>query len=832
MFRTNGLTSVAVRQIRTRPSRLLLTGCTLLVTAFFFAGSAVFTATLKRQVADELSAVAAGTDVVVAANGAGDGADSDAGRLLDNTRLRRLRALDGVSEVQPVATGSVLVKGAGRSPYPLLGTALSGPQSVVRVLRGTLPDGPGEVAVTSALGDRPGLGVGSRITVAAGTQTAPSPRTVTVSAVVRAPAALGGALLTTPADARSWLHATGWQQALVRGDGRPATQVLSEVRAALGSHVTAHTGAELRADGGGNSWTGTLSTLLTAFVVVALLAGTVIVSTTYRVLLVRDQRRLALLRCVGARPAQVLRSVLAQAALSGLAAGVLGALAAVGCAAAVTAVAGLGSPVVPVQPLLGGVLVSVLTSVAAAAPAAWAAARTPPVAALSDAAVRDVPDRIGRTRAVTGWLCLTCALLCAAAAAEGGAVAVAGATASGTAAFGSLLALGPALLRRTATAGRRPVRAAAGLAGTLALRNLSRAARRTAACAVVLTLGVTMVGTVLVALASVQHGMDRKLAHRDPVDAVVAVLPTGRSALTPAVVEAVRDLPETAAVVPVTRADVEASGARGRHQEGDIHGIDPSAVPALLGPDGGRLRPGQVALSTTMAAALGTRTGERISLRSSGGSLTVRVSMIHPDTSEALGDIALLPQDFARLAPNAPARALYITAADRSDPASLRAPLDTALPLDTSLHLSYPGEDRSSTQQSIDRLRLIALGLVSLTVLVALVGVAVTLTLSVTERARENGILRAIGMTGSGLRSLLAWEAGLLGLYAAVPGLVLGTAYGVLVFGALPDLGSATIPYGQLTLALLAAPALALAASVLPASRTASASPMLALRAD
>lgn len=832
MFHKSGLTAVAVRQIRTRPSRLLLTGCTLLVTAFFLAGSVVFTATLKRQLADELSTVAEGTDVVVAANAAGDGESAATGRPLDDARIKRLRALAGVSEVQPVATGSVLIKGAGRSPYPLLGTALSGPQSVVRVLRGTLPDGPGEVAVTSPLSARPGMEVGSRITVAAGTPAAPRPLTVTVTAVVQAPAALGGALLTTPDAARSWLHAEGWQQALVHGDGRPAAQVVSEVRAALGADVTVRTGAELRAAQGGNSPIGPLSTLLTAFVVVALLAGAVIVSTTYRVLLVRDQRRLALLRCVGARPGQVLRSVLAQAAFSGLVAGALGAFAAVGCATAVTAVSGRGFPVVPLPSLLGSVLVSVVTSVAAATPAAWAAARIPPVAALSTAAVRDVPDRIGPTRAVTGWLCLAGALLCAAAAKGGGSVAVAGVVASGTAAFGGLLALGPALLRRTATAARRPVRAAAGLAGALALRNLTRSARRAAACAVVLTLGLTMVSTVLVTLASAQHGMDRRLARRDPVDAVVAVLPTGRSALTPAVVDAVRDLPETAAVVTVARADGEASGTRSRHRQADIHGIDPSAVPDLFGPHGGQLRPGQVALSTTMAAALGARTGEQVSLRSRGGGLTFRVSVIHPDSSEALGDAALLPQDFARLAPDAPIRALYITAADRSDPASLRAPLDTVLPLDPSLHLSYPGEDRRSAQQSIDGLRLIALGLVSLTVLVALVGIAVTLTLSVTERARENGILRAIGMTGSSLCSVLAWEAGLLGLYAAVPGLALGTGYGVLLFGALPDLGSATIPYGQLTLTLLAAPALALAASVLPASRTASTTPMLALRTE
>lgn len=272
--------------------------------------------------------------------------------------------------------------------------------------------------------------------------------------------------------------------------------------------------------------------------------------------------------------------------------------------------------------------------------------------------------------------------------------------------------------------------------------------------------------------------------------------------------------------------------------------LDPAAIPALLagarrdsgsssGSGGGELRPGQATVSTSTAAFLGARTGDRISLRTpGGGKLSARVALIHPDTASALGDIAVLPRDFAKLAPRAPVRALYITAADRDAPMSLRGPLDTALPLDPSLHLTYPGEERLATQQLIGQLRITALGLVGITVLVSLVGVAITLTLSSMERARENGVLRALGMRASRLRSVLTWEAGLLGLYAAVPGIALGALYGTLILGALPGLGSPTIPYGQLAITLVAALTLAPAASVLPASRTAAASPMFALRGD
>ncbi|MGN5381268.1 hypothetical protein ACQ4WX_41230 [Streptomyces lasalocidi] len=103
MTPASGLVSATVRRIGQRPSRLLLIGCTLIVTAFFLAASTVFTATLKRQLGDTLSTVAAGTSVVVGADGE---------HLLDDARLARLTGLPGVTEAQPVARGEALVEGA------------------------------------------------------------------------------------------------------------------------------------------------------------------------------------------------------------------------------------------------------------------------------------------------------------------------------------------------------------------------------------------------------------------------------------------------------------------------------------------------------------------------------------------------------------------------------------------------------------------------------------------------------------------------------------------------------------------------------------------------
>ncbi|MFD8396365.1 ABC transporter permease [Streptomyces sp. NPDC059680] len=329
---------------------------------------------------------------------------------LDDKQVEELGEAPGVAGVQPVATGSVLVQGAGRAPYPLVGTALTGPQSLVRPLRGTLPDGPGEVVLTRALADLPGMGVGSRITLVAQAGNGPDTsrsapaRTVTVkvSGGVQAPSAMGAAVLTTPANARSWLGPDGWQQALLRVMDRPAAEVAAAVQGELGTDFSVSTASEMRAEGSGSKRVTTVSTLLTIFLLVALLAGTFTVSTTYRVPLVRDQTRLALLRCVGARPGQVTRSMLLQAAGSGLIAGAVGTATAICCSFAITGIGSLPGPEISPPALSGCALVSVLAALAAAMPAARAAARVAPVAALSVASTRHVADLTGRTRALIG----------------------------------------------------------------------------------------------------------------------------------------------------------------------------------------------------------------------------------------------------------------------------------------------------------------------------------------------------------------------------------------------------------------------------------------------
>lgn len=159
-----------------------------------------------------------------------------------------------------------------------------------------------------------------------------------------------------------------------------------------------------------------------------------------------------------------------------------------------------------------------------------------------------------------------------------------------------------------------------------------------------------------------------------------------------------------------------------------------------------------------------------------------------------------------------------------------RSAVDRALGPDALV--SYAGDLRAELESTIATARLIGLGLVGMTVLVAVVGVGVTLMLSVTERTRETGLLRAVGLTRGGVRSMVAWEAALSGVAAAVVGALIGAGYGLLGVRVLDaGLESWAIPWSQLAVVVAGLVVTAVLAAVAPAVRAARTPPILAVSA-
>ncbi|MEJ3657924.1 FtsX-like permease family protein [Actinomycetes bacterium KLBMP 9759] len=287
---------------------------------------------------------------------------------------------------------------------------------------------------------------------------------------------------------------------------------------------------------------------------------------------------------------------------------------------------------------------------------------------------------------------------------------------------------------------------------------------------------------------------------------------------------------------------------------GAVVAVGPLLVRAL-GATVGRLialvgrAPGR--LATANAAQVPRRTAATISVLALGVGLTSallvalastqagaerKVAQLFPadiaiSTSDPQALRARLVADPALAVVGVDASSVYVDPAGGVPEAHARSAVDAAVAGTPGVVVQYASDARAEVETITNNLRLIGLGLVGMTVLVAVVGVAVTLMLSVTERTRETGLLRAVGLTRGGVHAMVAWEAVLGGSGAAVLGAVLGGVYGVLGAEVL-QVGVGFVPSAVPTVAVLAAAVVLVAAvaAVVPAVRAGRVAPITAVQ--
>ncbi|NVM98586.1 ABC transporter permease [Arthrobacter sp. SDTb3-6] len=572
-----------------------------------------------------------------------------------------------------------------------------------------------------------------------------------------------------------------------------------------------------------------LTIVLLAFAAVALLVSGLVVSNTFSVLVAQRTRELALLRCVGASRKQVRSSVILEALVVGLAASVLGVLAAVGTMAVVVgllrhnpdyAFATLG---VPASSIIAGLVVGTLLTVAASLVPARSATRVAPLAALRPADDASVHNAAGRVRLGIGIALIL----------VGGAGLVAGglgsnlllAVPAGAASFvGLILAATLFVPRLVSMAGRlaRP----AGVPGTMASANAVRNPRRTTATASALLIGVTLVTMMMTGAATARQAFESQLADHFPVDMAAAAVP-GAPAFTGAELAKAATLPGVEAVAQLKVVGTVTAGGR----QYPAYGISAADAARLLGNPANRPAPGTVVLPKGTKAAGASLVD---------GKTTTRLT-VH--TSTTGGIAALVPlSDFPAAAAGSPVLAgaadqVWIKVSPSLDGTAitaLRADIASALHVDEN-QVDGAVLEKVMFNQVINTLLLVVTGLLAVAIVIALIGVANTLSLSVLERTRENSLLRALGLTRGQLRGMLALEAVLIAGVAAVIGSVLGVVYGWL--GAQSALGSFTtvvpvVPWAQVLLVVAVAAAAGLLASVVPARRAARLSPVEGLAVD
>ncbi|MFD6444174.1 FtsX-like permease family protein [Promicromonospora sp. NPDC060204] len=875
---------LTLAQMRRSLGRLAAAGLAVLISTAFVAATLQAGTVVTRTTYDQVAAQYADADLVV----------FDRAGTMTPADVDAVRAVDGVAAADGFRGTYAELAHGGRTVRQSLVAAPSDPRLTPLVLAdGAWPDGPDRIALPVDVAELFGVGVGDTVSstrcLRAGKPDPGTPglgergaecyggqeavETLTVSGLVDDPvsayAAGGGVAVVTPAALERQLAGSGatsgkpadkapgaapGMRTVVVALDRPGDEAaVAAVRGALAAAVPSATGVttpkEYAEDvvagisGGQNI---VYLVFVLALAAVSLVVAGLVIANTFQVLVAQRSHTLALLRCVGAGTGQIHGSVLLEAVLLGTVASVAGIVVGslfvqAGLLVAPAFDLGVALPrTIPLTPtaFLVPLAAGLLVTLAAAVAPARAASRVAPLAALRPAAGLD-PAGTGRARAVF-----------AAFATLGGLAVMAAGVALGrsgsidTGLFAAVLGGSVSLVgiivgsvfwlpRVAALFGR--LAGAGGATARLASANALRNPRRTAATSTALLIGVTLVSMMTTGAASARLTMNDQLDVRFPVDLRVTSTAhdaDGAAAAVPAAVtDALAGVDGLGAVVPVTNASARRADGGTPVQVAAVDPVDLRSV-ANTPADADRLRPGTIVVPQRAATLYDLAGADTLVLTGPGGRVTLDV--VH---SGSRSDRAYLtPQDLAAIAPGLAPGEVWAQVDDDRDAADVVSAVQAAVST-TGETVGVTGTvvERSTYQQMVDVILSIVVGLLTVAVLIALVGVANTLSLSVIERTRENAMLRAIGLSRGQLRATLAVEGMVIAGVGAVLGIVLGLVYGwVGATTALSVLGQVplVVPWTEVGVVLAIALVAGLLASVVPARAAVRTHPVAALAAE
>jgi putative ABC transport system permease protein len=528
-------------------------------------------------------------------------------------------------------------------------------------------------------------------------------------------------------------------------------------------------------------------------------------------------RALALMRALGASRGQVFGSVLLESLLVGAVASVLGGALGLGLAKGLAALLsgfGVSLPLTSLAVPWGGLVIALAAGVgvtlAASVPPAFRATRVPPVAAMRAVAVASSAGA-GRRRLAAGLVLIAAGSLLlvtrpSAVAAGAGAVAC----------FAGVTAIAPALVRPLAAFTGWFLGWLPGRAGTLARDNTAANTRRAAATAASLMIGLAVISGVAVLVSSARSSVSSQISAASKTPFYVQATNSGNG-LDPALASALIAVPGVTEVTETRLADATVNGAAHRN----VTGVDPSAISSFtsLGVVQGStaaLSAGGIMVTASEASAAGWHLGSLVPVQfGSYGSYRLPVAGIFTTAGPLSGYIVSL----ATFTADSGIRV------DNTD--LVRAPSSVAPALRAALS-GYPGAQlqnqagyvRSQTSLLNSLMNLVT-ALLVLAIIIALLGVVNTLALSIVERTREIGLLRAIGMGRGQVRLMIAAESVIISVIGALLGTMLGLGMGVALASAITHGAAVTIPYSRLIIYILATGAAGVLASIAPARRAA-----------
>jgi putative ABC transport system permease protein len=823
---------VTLRGLQGHLLRLLLTACAVMLGVSFVAGTFVLRGSIDHALDGLVAGASAGLDVSVRGVPVDPDGDPDLRAPVPLALVPVVAAVPGAARVSPDLQGTAIIAGKDggavrNSGAPGLGFAFAEDDPAFTLVDGRGPRGPAEVAVEASTLEKSGLVVGDTTTAVIGAQT----RQVTITGEVRFGTLFGAtAVLVDHASAVAAFAPDGTVPSITvtAAPGTDQSELRDAVAAILPGTAQAVTGAQVHAEDESaiQQGLGFFTTFLLVFAGVALFVGAFIIVNTFTMLMGQRSRELALLRALGASRRQILGAVLGEAAIVGVGGSILGV--GLGLLLARAAEVGiqrlLGVDIGTALPLtlattLVSLAVGTLVTVASAAMPARRAARTLPVAAMRG-------DALPRPRGLRRRGLLGAALVGAGAAVLGVSVSRADVpwTAAGAGALLAVLGMlvgAPWATRPVVRAISLPLVGLIGAVARLARENALRVPRRTAATATALMIGLALVAGIAVLASSVKASVSAGVANELTSD---FVLNAGPSPVPTPVAVAARKLAGVESVAAISQVGVRVGGFSTQASAATTTDVRDNFKVEMSEGVLDAMSGDSVLVDRSTARAQGWDVGD--TLGATVGTLAdheLTVGGIYDD-SQAFGSHIIVD------------RALYLSAVPESQQLDrrvfVRASPDADLPalrsqlvqiVDPYLVVSVQDGSEFATEQgaSIDTVLNLLYVLLLFSVLIAVLGIVNTLALSVLERTREIGLLRAIGLSRRQLRGMITIEAVATAVFGAVLGTLLGLGLGVALQQGLRSEGLNTlgIPWFLLVTMLLASILVGVLAAVAPAVR-------------
>jgi putative ABC transport system permease protein len=836
---------VAVRGLFARKLRLTLTVLAVVLGTTLIAGTYVFTDSINGAFDKIFTVSNKGTDAAITPHKTIDTSNNGGTQpTVPGNVLEEVRRSPGVATAEGSIfdSGTILGKdgkriGASGAPNFIASIADVPRFEAFTVTDGRKPRDADEATIDQATADKEGWKLGDKVCAVA---IAPRKCYTIVGTTEIAGQNLGGAAVLDvilPEAQRMLGKGSGFDE--IQAAAKPGVspqELKAGLRRSLPASLDVRTGAEQAAKQSKDirDNLGFLKTALLAFAGISLFVGAFLIFNTFSITVAQRMREFALLRTLGASRRQVWRAVIGEGLILGFVGGVVGFALGIGTAALLRALfkaigADLPSQgvVIETRTVVITVLVGTIVSLVASLSPAIRAMRVPPVEALREGAVA-MSHEASRRLAIFASLLLAvgvglmCVGLFGSLKSDSAAISFMGGGAALT--FLAVALLSPRLVRPLASFIGRPIERMTGITGQLARENSVRQPGRTAVTAAALMIGVALVTFASIfaagAKATINGAIDTNLN-----SAFVVQNTDGFSPFSPEVLRTVDRVDGVSSVSGVRFSQAKVQGVSGNQS---VSSIDPQTFLGLYKLDmkeGGdaavsNLGANQVIVKKGYADSHDVNLGDTVQITTPiGKRLSLRASGIAEDKGGLLGNLTVT-NTVAQTQFGEPKDAFGLVGIDRgANEAAVKRQIASVL------EQRYPEAEVLTNQEfkddiagQVNQLLGLIYALLALAIIVSLFGIVNTLVLSISERTRELGMLRAIGTSRKQVKRVVRWEAVITALIGAVLGVVMGVVLAVLFTRPLDDF-TLSIPVPTLIVVLIVAGIAGVGAAVLPARR-------------